>query len=252
MPALRIFAAVLLLWCFSLSGQTLYLANGEWPPFLSRKLPCQGYVSAIVADVFRTQGIKVEYQFYPWARAEKLVETGDVNGSVVWTDTPARRKFAWFSDPVITLKTVLFHRKDRPIDLQVLADLKGLSMAMPLGSALGDWQAMVDAGELKVIRVVNLEKGFQMVLKGRVDFISPNQVVGQYILDSHFSVDERRQLTHHPRAINELHYRLMLSRKQRGNLQLLERFNQSMALLRESGEFERLKSAAKDGQCADD
>lgn len=56
------------------------LASLEWEPYVGPDLPDQGYVAAVIRAAFADQGVAVEIEFYPWARALHLARTGAVDG----------------------------------------------------------------------------------------------------------------------------------------------------------------------------
>ena len=56
------------------------LASLEWEPYIGAKMPDQGYVAALIRAAYADQGVTVEIEFYPWARALHLARTGAVDG----------------------------------------------------------------------------------------------------------------------------------------------------------------------------
>jgi polar amino acid transport system substrate-binding protein len=62
-----------------------------------------------------------------------------------------------------------------------------------------------------------------------------HKVVGFYMLHQHFSAAERKQLSFHPNPLRSDSLHLLLSRQVPGNAELIVRFNQGWAQLRESG-----------------
>jgi polar amino acid transport system substrate-binding protein len=56
------------------------LASLEWEPYIGTRLPDQGYAAALVRAAYADQGVKVEIEFYPWARALRLAQAGAVDG----------------------------------------------------------------------------------------------------------------------------------------------------------------------------
>ena len=76
--------ARLIMLCCLLTGaplavaeETIRITNGEWPPYMSKKLKHYGLASRITTEAFASQGVKVEYGFFPWARSKLLVEHRD-------------------------------------------------------------------------------------------------------------------------------------------------------------------------------
>ncbi|OHX10884.1 hypothetical protein BI347_19645 [Chromobacterium sphagni] len=217
------------------------LANGEWAPYLSARLPHQGFASHIVSEAFRLAGLRVAYHFYPWARAEAMVRSGEVAGSVVWSMTPERQTFALFSDPVVTDEEVVFHLATRRMRADRVEDFYGLSMATPNGSRLGVWQEAIDAGLIRNYVTTDIQSGMRQLLLGRLDFFPLTRSVGLAELRQYFTPRERAAIVAAPHVFARVDYRLMLSRRQPGAAQLLVRFNQGLARLRASGQYARLE-----------
>ncbi|AXE33249.1 substrate-binding periplasmic protein [Chromobacterium phragmitis] len=222
-------------------AQTIALANGEWAPYLSASLPDKGYASHIVSEAFHRAGIQTRYDFYPWARAEAMVKSGEIAGSVVWSITPERQQFALFSDPVVSDEEVVFHLASRKMAAEKVDDFDGLTMATPNGSRLGIWQEAIAAGRIRSYVTKDIQSGMRQLLLGRLDFFPLIRSVGLSELRRHFTPREQAAIVAAPHVFVRTDYRLMLSRKQPGAEQLLQRFNQGLAALRASGEYRRME-----------
>jgi len=62
------FSLLFALFCVAtqvLAGETIRLANGEWVPYQSKSLKHCGAVSRIVTKAFASEGITVEYEYFP-------------------------------------------------------------------------------------------------------------------------------------------------------------------------------------------
>ncbi|MBU6953113.1 ABC transporter substrate-binding protein [Hahella sp. HN01] len=223
--------------------QQVILANGEWEPFLSERLPHYGFASHLVTEAFAAVGVQVEYQFYPWARAEAMVEGGQIDGSLLWTQTPQRSEFAYFSDVVVTQDEVLFHLRALPLEPKSPADLLGESIAVPLGSKLGVWKEVVESGQVTEFGVRDVEVGMNMLLRRRVDAFPLARAVGYSALRAHFSPQEQALITHSATVFDRHEYRLMLSRKRSMNARLILQFNEGLRRLRESGRYQEMEEA---------
>lgn len=55
---------------------TIRITNGEWPPYLSKKLPHYGFASHLITEAFATVNVEVEYGFFPWKRAFRNAQEG--------------------------------------------------------------------------------------------------------------------------------------------------------------------------------
>ncbi len=130
----------------------------------------------------------------------------------------------------------LFHRKDQPFDWQQVSDLQGKRVGGAIDYDYGQaFQQAEKSGQLQVKRLSNEEQGLRMVLAGRLDVFPMDKVVAFDLLHSHFSAAERRQLSFHPLPLRSDSLHLLLSRQVPGNETMLQRFNQGLQQLRDSG-----------------
>ncbi len=231
----------------ALAAERIVLANGEWPPYLSAKLPHYGYASHIVSEAFRQAGIEVRYDFYPWARAQEMVRAGTVAGSPVWTATPERQAFALFSEPVISDDEVVFHLRSKPLRWTRMEDLRGLAMVTPLGSKLGAWEAPIRAGILSNAYTLDIRTGFLQLLAGRTDFFPLAKGVGLHALNQGLPPEVAQRITYSPTVSERNEYRLMLSRARPDGEELLRRFNDGLRRLRDSGRLAQMEREFESG-----
>jgi len=217
-------------------AEPVRLTNGEWPPYLGEHLPHNGVASRIVAEAFALQGIEVRWEFHPWARSLQLAERGKRDGSAVWLRNNERDAKFFISDPVVESGYYLFHRKGFSFDWAQVADLHGRRIVGTRGYDYGEaFQQAESSGQLRVNRVTSDETAFRQLLAGRVDLFPMDKVVGFDMLHQHFTAAERAQLSFHPKPLRSDSLHLLLSREVPGNAELLERFNQGLAQLRDSG-----------------
>lgn len=217
-------------------AETIRLTNGEWSPYMGEKLPHQGVASRIVSEAFASEGIEVQWMFYPWARALQSAELGKSAGAAVWRHNPEREQAFFVSDAVVESNYYLFHRKDQPFDWQTVDDLQGRRIGAAIDYDYGaDFQAGERSGHLQVKRLSNEEQGLRMLLAGRLDVMPMDKVVAFDLLRGNFSREERAQLTFHPQSLRDDSLHLLLSRQVPGNEAMLERFNRGLKTLRDSG-----------------
>ena len=91
------------------------LASLEWEPYIGTKMPDQGYVAALIRAAFADQGMKVEIEFYPWARALHLARTGAVDGLMPEYFNASRETEFEYSAGFPGGPLVLYKRRDTPI-----------------------------------------------------------------------------------------------------------------------------------------
>ena len=212
------------------------LTNGEWSPYLGQNLPHHGVASRIVEEAFALQGIRVQWEFYPWARALRSAERGKSDGSAVWLRSPEREQAFFISDPVVESGYYLFHRKDHPLDWREVADLQSLRVGGAIDYDYGQaFQQAERDGLLKVRRLSSEEQGLRMLLAGRLDVFPIDKVVAFDMLHSQFSREQRSQLSFHPLPLRSDSLHLLLSKQVPGNEQRMAQFNRGLKALQESG-----------------
>ena len=220
---------------------TIRLTNGEWQPFMSENGPHHGVASHVITEAFALVGVEVEYGFFPWARSLKLAKEGKWDGSAAWWDREERYPYVFYSDPVAPTTLVFFHLKSTKFDWSRYEDVSKLrvggSLGYDYGKAFNEAEA---AGIIQVDLAPDDETNLKKLLKGRID-VFPNESMTNYLLiRSTFTAEEAALFTHHPKPIFEEPLHLILSKKVAGNEQMLERFNEGLRLLKESGRWDQM------------
>ncbi|MEX6504146.1 substrate-binding periplasmic protein [Pseudomonas zhanjiangensis] len=236
----RCLLLVILLLSGLAAAQPIQLTTGEWPPFHGERLPYQGVATRIVSEAFALEGIEVQWQFLPWARALQMAALGQRSGSAVWRRNPERERLFFYSEPILTTQNYLFHRKQLDFDWQTLADLRGLRLGATRGYFYGHaFEQAEAAGLLNVQRINSDEVAFRQLLGGRIDLFPLSRVVALHLLSERFTAAERARLSFHPKPLSSHRQYLLLSRQVEGNAALIQRFNRGLARLQASGKVAR-------------
>ncbi|MBS7661539.1 transporter substrate-binding domain-containing protein [Pseudomonas lalucatii] len=218
------------------AAQPLRLTSGEWPPFHGTELPQQGVASQIVTEAFALEGIEVQWEFLPWARAMQLASQGRRAGTGLWRRNAERERLFYISDPVLETQTHLFHRKSVELTWQTLLDLQGLRIGATRGYYYGEaFERAELSGQLNVQRIISDEVALRQLLAGRIDLFPLARTVASSLLAQRFTSAERLQLSFHPRPLSSHSLHLLLSRRIAANAELMARFNNGLARLHESG-----------------
>jgi len=95
-----------------------------------------GLLIDLVNAVGARAGLRFEHHGYPWARAQAMVERGELDG-LCTNATPARKAYALFCDTplVVTSMGLFFRRKDsRPRHLNSVPEMRALRQGSYRGS----------------------------------------------------------------------------------------------------------------------
>ena len=228
---------------------TIRLASGEWEPYISENLLYYGVASRIVTEAFALQGVKVTYGFYPWKRSYSYAEQGQWDGTLVWFDTPERRKIFYLSDPVIDVQYVFFHLKSYAFTWNTIDELKKIKIGATLGYHYGEtFERAEKAGTITVQRVPKDEQNFQKLLRGRIH-IFPNELdVGYAMIQRNFAPEQAKLFAHHAKPLRAEPLRLLLSKKIKRNQQMITLFNKGLKQLRDKGKIEQYIAESQRGE----
>lgn len=215
----------------AIGAETIRLANGEWAPYLSPKLPGYGPVSALVSAAFAEEGITVEYVFMPWRRGYEEARDGRLDGTIVWSHTVERARDFLYSDSVGSLRTMLFYRKGSDFDWRGINDLAGLRIGGVIGYSYAVEQAEQD-GRIEIERIADPANNYRKLMAGRLDLVAEDQAVGQALIDSLGLSDA---IVFHPRPLKDVSYHVLISRHSGRGDAVLAAFNRGLAKLRTQG-----------------
>ena len=221
--------------------ETVRLTNGEWKPFQSQDLPNYGPYSHIATLAFNEVDIDVEFGFFPWNRATKLVLDGHWDGTFFWVANEERARDYLLSDPVITFREVLFYSKDKPIKAITLKDFEGLTMGRIQSSAFGgQFAPLIESNRLFVTVAPENENLFQMLASGRVDFVPELIHSGYAAVDALEGKIDISRITHSPDFGQDWIYHMLISRKTEKGPYFLRKFNEGLAKILARGEVDRI------------
>ncbi len=222
------------------AAETIHLANGEWVPYQSKSLKHHGAVSRIVTEAFASEGITVEYEYFPWKRGYVCAEAGEVDGTFLWFATAERRAAFYISDPVIDIQYVFFHLKNYAFDWNTVDDLQGTAIGATVGYDLGEaFQEAERDNVITVERVTTDEQNFQKLLLGRVQIFPCDIEVGYALIRKLFPPDQAALFTHHTKPLKAAPHHLLLSKKNERNKKMIELFNKGLQQLKDSGRYQQ-------------
>lgn len=218
---------------------TIRLAVGEWLPFMSKSLAGGGPVCRLITELFARHGIRVEYEYFPWARALALGTRKNFNGTAVWGISADRINDYLFSDAIFEDDVVFFSLRTRNFTWDTLADLKNTRITGTLDYNYGDvFQAAEKQGLLQVERTNDDEVNFSKVFRGRADVTLQERRSGYAIINKIFDPEHRKLFVHHPKPVRRATYHLLLNRMLPSNDRYIKLFN--MELAKDPKFFEKL------------
>ncbi len=217
-------------------------ATGEWPPFTSENLPHYGRATALVSAICEVAGIEPVYEFYPWKRAEAMILKGEAFAAFPYAVSTDRQRFFDYSDVLFHGLNVLVYHQDNPnipkdFSYETPADLQGYRIGGISGSFL---RSDLDRKGITFKATTSIDQSIHKLVVGRLDFCIDDRVV---------LTDAIRRL--YPGQTEDFTFvdqpfgekkptALLVSRNYPKSGELLKRFNEALAAMKENGEYNRI------------
>ncbi|GLQ31762.1 substrate-binding periplasmic protein [Litoribrevibacter albus] len=225
-------------------SQEITLANGEWAPYLSEDLKHAGYMSHIVSEAFKEEGITVKYVFLPWKRGFEDAKDGKYEGSLIWGYNEDRAKDFYYSEPVADLGTSLFYQTGKGIDWSKPEDLAKYKIGGVIGYAYGI-EELEKQGVVKVERIGKDVNNYKKLAAGRLDIVLEDTEVGHETV-SKLGLSDK--ITAHPKTLKSRKYSVIFSKKIPNAEQLMEAFNRGLAKIKADGRYQQFLDASRRGE----
>lgn len=214
------------------------IATGEWPPYTSENLRHQGAAAEIVTRTFQKMGVAIELVFYPWPRCYESVRAGRVWGAFPYAQTEERGQEVDFSDILLYASSKLFYFDEPPPDLsfQTILDLKGLR----IGGVRGYYyESLFSKAGVAVDYAPGLRNGLEKLMLGRNDLFVANELVGWFVIRSHF-IDSAHRFGTLLQPLDRHGLKMIVSRQHPLGRSLLDAFNQALAAVKDDLFYEAL------------
>lgn len=219
--------------------ETISIAVGDWPPYISQEQKMKGVATHIITDIFHDIGIEAKVEFLPWTRAYNNTANGEYAATAVWMHQDDREQDFIFSDAVLNEQFVFFHRQAQAFDWQTVLDLKDYRIGGGYAYSYGpEMDAAIAKGELTLSRVTNLEQNLKMLLHGRIDILPLEVNVGLSALREHLSPQQQKKISYHakPFLLNSSY--VMFPRSSAKSKDLVKRFNQQLSIIKQNGRYQ--------------
>ncbi len=231
-----ILASAILAFTGLAEAETVTLAIGEWAPFTGEHLPGYGAANEIASEALRAAGLQTRFLFFPWKRVEAEVLYGAAFATLPFLKIPEREIPFYFSDVLFSSDFAIVYasRNSALGDFRYARpeNLKGYRIGITVGSEAVRIPLSLAGAE--VLEMPDPEFILKMLDAGRIDFAVENRMVMRYYADNYFPEGMFTFLETPFGGRSD--YRMMVSKAYPGAEELLERFNASLAFMRESGE----------------
>ncbi|WP_342654261.1 transporter substrate-binding domain-containing protein [Pseudomonas sp. F3-2] len=211
-----------LLACLSLNalGEKLRIVTEPWSPYI---IVDDQHVSGLDYDttsiVFQRLGIDVQWQFLPWKRCLMMLQQGDADGILDIFQASERDNLLYPAEPMSDVNYVMYQANARPHAFNSLDDLRGLTIGVSPGYL---YSPEFDSSTLFTREPApSHEANFGKLIRGRIDLMVTDRLVGQKIIDQ---LKLRDQVSQLPGVVSHREQFLALRRNAGMDL-LVQRFS---------------------------
>jgi len=204
----------------------------------------RGIIPEVLTRICDHEGLhKATFTGFPWARAQRMVEEGLMDGFCT-NATEERRRYAIFGrEPVVVSEFAIFAsgtdpRIDDMRQIVSVNDLKQYRVADYIGNGIGE--SLFAGFHDQILWQRGVETVFRLIANGRADLTYANEMLGRYVLAqmgliSRFVVLPIRLS---PPSV----YRLGLRNDYPSGKEFLERLDVILGELRRAGTLDKIAS----------
>lgn len=223
-------------------GETreLRLAAFNYPPFYWEEAgQVQGIAVDLVHELFSRMDRRISLTLYPLKRALEYTREGRADGIMILIKTKERSVFLEYTDPVMTVRGLIWSRAGRPggpIEFYRLEDLKAYKTGATLGYSYG--QALDRLlNTMDVERVASDYLNYKKLLAGRIDIFPGNEIVARGLFKRHKEL--QGEFVHSDRSFIEWVLHMGISKKS-SLVMDIPRINAVLSDLRAEGFLDRV------------
>ncbi|WKY44100.1 transporter substrate-binding domain-containing protein [Eubacteriaceae bacterium ES2] len=225
-------------------SQQLLLVTGEYQPYTSEALEGYGFFTQIVEAVLTDAGIDYRIEFYPWERGLEMVQNGQAFATFPYDESKNRNESYYTIDGIVTYRQCFYYLSSNEKLAQEGADFNSISdfAGYTFGGANGYWYGSkedVEALGLTVEWANDTEALLKMLDAGRIDFMMEDERVADTLISQLFP-DDVEAFAKLPNAASSEDYHLLASKSYPNSVVLCEKFDASLAKLKENGEIDRI------------
>jgi polar amino acid transport system substrate-binding protein len=207
----------------------------DYPPyeFIDKSGQPAGYNVEITRAIAEVMGMKVEFRLGSWSEMREALKRGKVDVLQGMSYSPERANEVDFSLPHTFVNHAVFARRDSPLpQVKSLEDLKGKSIAVHRSGIMHDYLTQQGVAE-KLTLTDTPADALRQLAAGKVDYAIVAIVPGMYII-------RELKLTNLVPVVRNVAVHRYCFAVEKGNEELLSRFNEGLAILKKTGQYETI------------
>ena len=205
-------------------------------PYTDLSLEEGGLATEIVMAAYRSMQFIPDVKFGDWQQGYADTLAGRFDATFPYLVTPERKEQFYYSDPLLTVRQVLFVRAGSGGSQWMLRDLQDRSFCLPRGYALPfRLQGMAQSGAIRNRTAGSVEQCFENLSRGRVDFVPVDILLGSLAARVPPNDPSDFTLAREDLYTSTLH--LIVPKQQADARAHIDEFNRALEGLRVSGRY---------------
>lgn len=164
------------------------LAAFNYPPFYYQtENGVTGIAVDIIHELFERMEMEVEIDMFPLRRALQHLKGGSKDGIMILIKNPSRQEYIDYTDPVMTVRGLLWSAADRPdgrINFEQLSELRRYKIGVTRGYSYGtSFDKLLERMDVETANsdLIN----FRKLLAHRLDVFPCNEIVAKGLFKLH-------------------------------------------------------------------
>jgi polar amino acid transport system substrate-binding protein len=219
------------------AGRPTVVVGGDfnYPPyeFIDKKGMPAGFNVELTRAIAEVMGLNVEIRLGPWSEMRQALEQGGVDAVQGMAFSSERTAEVEFSTPhALLYQSIWIRRDDRRI--RTLDDLRGKTVIVMRNSIMQDYMRGFDPAA-KLILTDTLADALRLLNDGKYDCALVSKLTGKY-LEKELGL---KRIIPVAQPIISQPYGYAVKK---GNLELLGKFNEGLAILKRTGQLKEIRS----------
>lgn len=233
LQVLTVFLAFLTSPAAAASGVIIVGGDRDYPPyeFIDRDGQPAGYNVDLTRAIADVMGMKVEFRLGGWSEMRRALQEGRIDALQGMSWSEERAGEVGFSLPHTIVNHAVFTRKESP-HITSLDDLKGKEIAVHRHGIMHDYLVR-NKFPCSLILTSTPADALRLLSAGKTDYAIVAIVPGMYLI-------RELKLTNLVPAVRNVASHRYCYAVDKGNDELLSRFNEGLAILRKTGQYEAI------------
>jgi polar amino acid transport system substrate-binding protein len=224
-------------------GTNLKFAIGEWEPYTGEKIANSGMAAEIVSAACTAVGLKAEYEFFPWKRAENNVLVGSNLATFPYKEIQERMANYSFSDTLFSSSFgILMLKKNTNTTNFKYSKLEDFTNH-PVGIVSGTDAIRIplEKAGIKVEGIPTVDQNIKKLEAGRIDFYIDDKAVIYQALKKNYTAEQMAEFVFSETDFGEKNdFKIMISLKYPDSKVLTGKINEGLKKIKESGEHKKI------------